>query len=123
MSRRRRCRQAGLSLVELMVAIAVLAVTALILTGSWTMASRASHASDQSLAVEAALQATYDSVADVAFVELLSWDGVTVDRGDHTIAVLATLVAVGVVQLEFTATERSTGAIVGRLATLRSGEA
>ncbi len=118
----RRPRQAGLGLLELMVALVVLAISALALTGSWSVATRAAHDSDQALNAQAALQSVYDSVADVTFDQLLSWDGVTVTRGDHVVTVSATQVGAGLVQLGFVAIESASGRTAGRLATLRSGE-
>lgn len=115
-------RQRGSTLIETMIALAVLALSALSLTSSWSMSTRAARGSDQSLAAQAALLAVYESVADVAWDQLLAWDQVTVDRGDHRVLVQANVVAVGVIQLDFTVTERATGTVVARIDTLRSGE-
>jgi type II secretory pathway pseudopilin PulG len=105
-----------------MVAMVVLAISALALTGSWSVATRAAHDSDQAMNAQAALQSVYDSVADVAFEQLLSWNGVAVVRGDHVVTVSATLIGAGLIQVAFVATEAATGRGAGRLATLRSGE-
>ncbi len=112
----------GLSLVELLVAVAVLAVTSLALMQSFSTVSLSSYASDRAVNVQSSLQTTYESIGDVAYEELLSWNGVVVNRADHRVTVTSNLVQPGLIQLDLTVTDTRSGDVLARLETYRSGE-
>lgn len=111
-----------MTLLELMVAASILAIVSLALVHVFSTTTSASVQSDRSMQVQSSLQSTYESVADVAYDQLLSWNGVVTHHGEQDVTVAANLVQVGLIELEFTVTEARTGAVLTRLATYRSGE-
>jgi prepilin-type N-terminal cleavage/methylation domain-containing protein len=117
-----RRNSGGFTLIELMIAMAILAVVALSMANAFSTTTSASLQSDRALRVQSSLQSTYESVADVAYDQLLSWNGVVTAHGDHDVTIAANLVQVGMVELEFTVSDHRTGATLARLATYRSGE-
>jgi prepilin-type N-terminal cleavage/methylation domain-containing protein len=112
-----RRKSGGFTFIELMIATAVLAVVALSMANAFSTSTSASLQSDRALRVQGSLQATYENVADVAFEQLLSWNGVVTAHGDHDVTVAANLVQAGMVELEFTVTDHRTGATLARVAT------
>jgi prepilin-type N-terminal cleavage/methylation domain-containing protein len=119
---RRRRKSGGFTFIELTIAMAILALVGLSMANAFSTTTSASLQSDRSLRVQSSLQATYESVADVAYEQLLSWNGVVSPHGDHDVTIAASLVKAGLVELEFTVSDHRTGATLARLATYRSGE-
>ncbi len=117
-----RGRQRGSTLIESLIAASVLAVTSLAVVNGFTTTALSSLQSDRSLHVQGSLQAAYESLRDVAYDQLLSWNGVVAQHGDHVVAFSTHLVKVGLVQIELTASDARTGDVLARLASFRSGE-
>ena len=112
----------GLTLLEVVVATAVLAVVSLAVVNGFSATAISSIDSDRALKVQGSLQACYESLHDIPYAQVLSWNGVVSDRGDHRVVLSAHLVQKGLVQVEFTALDKRNGRILARMATLRSGE-
>jgi hypothetical protein len=105
-----------------MIAVCVLTLSSLALAHAFSASTMASRDSDRTVAVQSSLQTTYENLADVPYDQLLAWNGIVVQRGDHVVTVAANLVQVGLIEVELTATDARSGAALGRLATYRSGE-
>ena len=119
----RRRAAAGFTLFELVVAVTILVLTSLSLAYAFSSSQLASERTDRAVAVRTSLETVYENLSDVAYDQLLLWNGVRVDRGDHSVTVSAALVQVGLVVVELTVTDDRTGAVLARLATYRSGDA
>lgn len=118
----RRHANSGMTLLELMVAASILAIVSLSLVHAFSTTTSASVQSDRSMQVQSSLQSTYETVADVSYDQLLSWNGVVAKHGDHVVSFSTHLVKVGLVQIELTASDARTGDVLARLASFRSGE-
>ncbi|MBL8843502.1 MAG: hypothetical protein JNL90_18420 [Planctomycetes bacterium] len=118
-----RRRRGGFALVELMVTSLVLMTGCVALVLSTSSTSLATYKAAQSTVAQNSLAWVEESLADVEYADLLSWNGVALDRGDHTARIAAQLVAPGLIGLEVTVADDRTGALLCRIATLRSGGA
>ncbi len=116
-----RSRRSGFALVELMVTSIVLMTGCVALVLSTSTTGLATFKAEQASVTKNTLDWLLESLADVEFDDLLSWNGVSFDRGDHTARVNATTVSLGLISLEMTVTDDRTGSVLGRIATLRSG--
>jgi prepilin-type N-terminal cleavage/methylation domain-containing protein len=112
----------GMTLLELMISASILAIVSLSLVHAFSTTTSASVQSDRAQQVQTSLQSTYESVSDVSYDQLLSWNGVVTHHGDHDVTVAANLVQVGLIEVDFTVTDQRTGSVLTRLATYRSGE-
>jgi prepilin-type N-terminal cleavage/methylation domain-containing protein len=112
----------GFTLVELLVATTVLAIASLAIVNGFSATTLSSIESDRSQTIQTSLQVSYENLHDIAFDQLLAWNGTVIRRGDHDVTVSAHLIQVGLVQVEFTATNHRTGTVLARMATFRSGE-
>jgi hypothetical protein len=110
----------GTTLLEVVIATAILLLTSLSLAYAFTSTEITTRSADRATNFRASLQAVAESVADVDYADLLSWNGVTVDRGDHSVVVATALVQVGLISVEVRVVDDDTGTVVGRLASLRA---
>jgi hypothetical protein len=113
---------AGVTFVEVMLATAILLLTSLSLAFAFSSTSLASRNSERAVAARASLESVAASVANVPFPQLLSWNGVKVDRGDHTIEITTSLSQVGLIAVELRAVDDRTGVELSRIATFRAPE-
>ena len=113
--------QAGFSLVEVMFATAFIVISSVSVIYAYTSTSLASKMADRSVASQDSLQAVGESLQDIPYDQLLAWNGIIVDRGDHSVNVFANQVGVGLIMLEFVVTDDQTNTVLDRLATYRSG--
>lgn len=113
--------QGGFALVELMITAMVVMMGCAALVLSTSSTGLATLKAEQAAVTRNSLEWLLESLADVEYDDLLSWNGVSFDRGDHTARVVAVPVSLGLIRLELTVTDDRTGATLGRLATLRSG--
>lgn len=113
-------QQAGSTLIETVVAACLLMMTSLSLVYSYSSTGLANRLSERDLAVQVSIETVAESLLDVNYRDLLSWNGIAVDRGDHTVTVAANNSAVGLIVLELVATDDATGTVVGRMATYRA---
>jgi hypothetical protein len=117
-----RRRRAGITLVEVLLATAILLLTSLSLAYAFSSTSILSRGSERSVAAGASLENVRESLAEVPYAELLSWNGVQVDRGDHAVVVTTSVVQIGLILVEIRAVDERTGVELGRLATYRAAE-
>jgi prepilin-type N-terminal cleavage/methylation domain-containing protein len=115
--------RAGFTLLELLIAVSVLMLTSLSLAYAFSSSQLASERTDRAVVVHTSLRTVYEDLADVPYGQVLSWNGVQVNRGDHNVTVSANQVQVGLIVVEFAVTDARTGAVLARLATYRSGDA
>lgn len=112
--------EAGISLIEVLVCAVLLVLTCLSLVHAYTALSRSSKQSARALVVAGSIDAVSAAVVDVPFDQLLAWNGTRMDRGDHSVNVATNLLEVGLILVEFIVTDDNDGAVLGRVATLRS---
>ncbi len=118
--RRGRRRSQGIALVEILIAVGVLVMTSLMLAYAFTSAGLSSKMTDRAVVAQASLASVVESVADVPYDQLLSWNGIASDRGDHTVTINANLAQVGLIVVEVTVRDDRTQAVLARLATYRA---
>lgn len=114
--------EAGFTLVEVVVSLALVLLTSLSMVYTFTSAGSASHSADRAVAVQLSLEDTVQVLDDQPFEQLLTWNAVERDYGDHTVTIAANLAQVGLVMVELTATDDRTGTVLGRLASYRAGD-
>lgn len=112
--------ESGFTLVEVMISLTLVLVTSLSMAFTFTSTSSASRSSDRAILVQQNLLDTIQVLDDQPFDQLLSWNNVTRDYGDHSVTVSVNLAAVGLLMLEFTAQNDLTGDVEARLATYRA---
>jgi Tfp pilus assembly protein PilV len=112
---------AGFTMLEVMIAASFLMMTSLSLALSYSSTGLASRQSDRSVTVQSSLESTMETLGDVNYSQLLSWNGISMNRGDHVITVGTNQVGLGLILVELVVTDQNSGALIGRLATFRSG--
>lgn len=117
---RRRVR--GMTLVEVILATGILLLTSLSLAYAFSSTELASRSSERALVARASIESVAEGIADVAYTDLLSWNGVVVARGDQSVTVATSLVQVGLILVELRVIDGQTGAVLARLATYRASE-
>src|SRR5262249_5298196 len=107
---RRGRRAAGVTLIEVLLATGILLLTSLSLAYAFSTTEVASRSAERAIVARASLQSVVQGVVDVAYDQLLSWNGVSIARGDHSVRVAATLVQVGLIRVECTVVDDASGA-------------
>ncbi len=140
-SPRKQFAQAGISLVEVMIAAALLMMTSLSMALAYGSTGLSSRVSDQILSVQTGLETVSQSLDELPFVQLLSMNGVQLKpaldpladpdaldaanqdaAAPYTIFVAVNTVELGLVLIELVAIDDTTNAVLSRFATYRSGE-
>jgi hypothetical protein len=103
-----------------MISLTLVLVASLSMAFTFTSTSSASRSSDRAILVQQNLLDTIQVLDDQPFGQLLSWNNVTRDYGDHSVTVTVNLAAVGLLVLEFTARNDLTGEVEARVATYRA---
>ena len=121
MGRSARRGEEGFTLIEVLIASAVMLVTSLSLAAAFSATGLSSRSSDRAVAIQTSFESTMSGLEEVPYHELLSWNGTQVDRGDHRVEILTRRIEVGLVLVEMTAVDDGSGRVLARLATYRSG--
>ena len=121
-SRRDRRGEAGTTMIEVILTATLLIVASLSLAYSVSTSSVASKGTDRMLRVQQSLDESRETIDQLPFHELQSWDGVEADFGDHRITATILPVEDGLLLVELTARDDQTNSTVARVATYRSGD-
>jgi hypothetical protein len=117
--RRRRSEQ-GSTLIEMVVSACLLMMTSLSLVYTYSSTGLVNHASQRDVAIQESMENLAETLVDVPYSDLLSWNGISVDRGDHRVTIAANQIEVGLIVVEYVATDDHTGTVLHRVATYRS---
>ena len=131
-SLRCRRREAGFSIIELMIASGALLLGALSLASAFTSSTICTHASARAGIIHESMAQALTSLEDTPFDQLLAMNSTTVHyRGDssapanesecdHEATINANLAQVGLILIEVIVTDDRTGIVLARRASYRA---
>jgi hypothetical protein len=105
------------------IAAAILLLTSLSLAGVLRSTGREDETADRDADARASLRAVAERVTTADYADLLGWNGLTLDRGDHTVVVAAAPICDGLIAVEVRVVDDLTGAVLGRRSARRASGA
>lgn len=112
----------GASLLEVLVAVAILLLTSLGLAHAFTSAGLASKVSERDSAARQSIEQMIDDLGSVPTSQLLSWNGALRDFGNHSASLAVRNVSTRLFLIEAVAIDDATGAVLATIATFRAAE-